>query len=147
MLNILRRGPASATTSLFSTPFCSQCIRAIRLRGGQQRGLAPRIAYPLAARSFGTSPQWRRYAAAAAAHEEDANEGEIEQEVYAEESPSDAQIKQATKQGPATKFKDLADRGLVCRTVVDTLTKDMGLETMTQVQSLTLNESLKGADM
>lgn len=69
------------------------------------------------------------------------------QEVYAEEPPSNDQINQATRHGPVTKFKDLAEQGLVSRTVVDTLTKDMGLETMTQVQSLTLNESLKGTDM
>lgn len=74
-------------------------------------------------------------------------EGDIGQEVYAEEPPSNDQINQATRQGPVTKFKDLAEQGLVSRTVVDTLTKDMGLETMTQVQSLTLNESLKGTDM
>lgn len=147
MLNLLRRGPTSAATLILSNPFRSQCSRSVKLRGGQVSKPAPRITYPLAARSIGTSSQWRRSASASAAYEEDAVEGELEQEVHAEQPPSNARIKQAIKQGPVTKFKDLAERGLVCRTVVDTLTRDMGLETMTQVQSLTLNESLKGTDM
>lgn len=79
--------------------------------------------------------------------EDEAIEGEIEQEVFAQTPPTDAQINRAVKYGPVTKFKDLAERGMVCQTVVDTITKDMGLETMTQVQSLTMNESLKGKDM
>lgn len=36
---------------------------------------------------------------------------------------------------------------MVCPTVVNTLTQEMGLETMTQVQSLTINETLKGGDV
>lgn len=79
--------------------------------------------------------------------EDEAIEGEIEQEVFSQTPPSDAQINQAVQHGPVTKFKDLAGRGMVCQTVVDTITKKMALETMTQVQSLTINESLKGQDM
>jgi ATP-dependent RNA helicase MSS116 len=141
MFNILRRGPASATTSLLATTFCSQCARTVRLRGGPQLKLAPRIYLPLAARLSGTSPQLRKPFAAGAAY------SEVEQDDFAEEPLAEAQTGQAAKQAPVTKFKDLAERGLVCQTVVDTLTRDMGLETMTQVQSLTLNESLKGTDV
>ena len=36
---------------------------------------------------------------------------------------------------------------MVCPTVVKTLVEDMRLETMTQVQSLTINETLKGGDV
>lgn len=36
---------------------------------------------------------------------------------------------------------------MVSRPVVNTLIQDMGLETMTSVQSLTINESLKGIDV
>lgn len=46
-----------------------------------------------------------------------------------------------------TKFHELADQKLVSPVVVDTITKQMGLETMTQVQSLTINETLKGTDV
>lgn len=146
MLNILRRGPASAATSSLSNSLCSQCIRSIC-----PRALCKPIArntFPSLSQSFGTSHQWRRSATTTAVREEEeAIEGGLDQEVYAEQPPSDAQINQAVQHGPITKFKDLVERGLVCQTVVDTITKDMRLETMTQVQSLTLNESLKGTDM
>ena len=146
MLNTLRRGPTSAASALLSNSLCSQCIRTIRPQVVQKSNL--RIIYPLLSHQFATSSQWRRSATATAAREEeDVIEGELEQEVHAEQPPSDIQIDQATSHGPVTKFKDLVERGLVCQTVVDTLTQDMRLETMTQVQSLTLNESLKGADM
>lgn len=46
-----------------------------------------------------------------------------------------------------TKFQQLADLNMVSPVVVKTLTADMGLETMTQVQSLTINETLKGIDV
>ena len=84
---------------------------------------------------------------ASAAAEDVAIEGEIEQEVFSQTPPSDAQVNRAVKHGPVTEFKDLADHGMVCQTVVDTITKTMGLKTMTQVQSLTVSESLKGRDM
>ena len=61
--------------------------------------------------------------------------------------PVDSRIDEAIQHGPVTKFKDLATRNMVCKTVVDTITRDMGLETMTQVQSLTINETLKGIDV
>ena len=144
VLNTLRRGPTPPAASSFSASLCSQCAR-INHRGARQS--FQRIPYLVIPRLFGTSSQWRRSATASAAYEEEAVEGELEQEVHAEEPPSDSQINQATKHGPITKFKDLAERGLVCKTVVDTITHDMGLDTMTQVQSLTLNESLKGTDM
>ena len=49
--------------------------------------------------------------------------------------------------GTITKFRDLADKGYVDPVIIDTITKKMGLETMTQVQSLTINEALKGVDV
>ena len=36
---------------------------------------------------------------------------------------------------------------MVSETVIDTITRQMGLETMTHVQSLTINEILKGQDV
>lgn len=46
-----------------------------------------------------------------------------------------------------TKFKELAEQKLVSETVVSTLTQSMKLETMTPVQSQTINETLKGTDV
>ena len=79
--------------------------------------------------------------------EGEAVEGEIEQETFSQTPPSDEQISRAVEDGPVTKFKDLVERGMVCKTVVDTITKPMGLETMTEVQSMTIGQSLKGQDM
>lgn len=145
MLNIVRRGPASAAASRLSSSLCLRCISAGPPRNLQQ--CISRISPPIAARSFVSTPQWRRSAAAAAAYDDEAIEGELEQEVYAETPPSDAQINRATNYGPVTKFKELSERGMVCPTVVDSITRGMGLETMTQVQSLTINETLKGIDV
>lgn len=72
------------------------------------------------------------------------DEHEVDEQFDAQRPPSDSQ---AAQHGPVTKFKDLATRNMVCRTVVDTITHEMGLETMTQVQSLTINETLKGIDV
>lgn len=146
MLNIARRGPSSVARSLSSLSNCSRCSRPAYTRNLHR--CLPRLISPITARPFGSSSQWRRsYAASAAAVEDEAIEGEIEQEVSSQTRPSDAQINRAVRHGPVTKFKELAERGMVCQTVVDTITKDMGLETMTQVQTLTITESLKGLDM
>ena len=98
--------------------------------------------------------EWRRQRertrqlfASSAVAEGEAVEGEIEQEAFSQTPPSDEQINKAVQHGPVTKFKDLVERGMVCKTVVDTITKTMGLETMTEVQSMTISQSLKGQDM
>lgn len=49
--------------------------------------------------------------------------------------------------GPITTFVDLGRRKLVSNSVVQTLTKDMGLENMTEVQTATINEALNGNDI
>jgi ATP-dependent RNA helicase MSS116 len=46
-----------------------------------------------------------------------------------------------------TKFAELETRGLVDGNVIRALTVNMGLETMTEVQSATIHEALKGVDM
>ena len=74
-------------------------------------------------------------------------EEEIEDGVHSQQPPTDAQIDESTKLSPVTTFKELSERGMVCDTVVNTITQRMGLETMTQVQSLTINETLKGIDV
>lgn len=46
-----------------------------------------------------------------------------------------------------TEFQDLADRGLVNPNIVHAVTNKMGIKTMTEVQTMTINETLKGIDM
>lgn len=67
---------------------------------------------------------------------------ETEEQAEAQPPPSDPQI-----DGPVTMFEDLGARNMVCKTVVDTITQEMGLKTMTKVQSLTIDETLKGIDV
>ena len=145
MLNIVRRGPASTVSSLLYRSISSRCIRTTNALGVQQ--CIPRDGYEISARSFGTSTKWRQVAAAATAHEEEAVQSEAEQGYSLNEPSSNLQTKRPTNYGPVTTFKELAERGMVSGTVIDTLTRQMGLETMTHVQTLTINEILKGHDV
>lgn len=135
-----RRGLASIPKPVYSPSIRALCIETPSLR--------PRLSYPsrnLALsriRTFNVLPLNRQRAAAALAVEE-----EIADEVSAQQPPFDSQIDKATRHGPVTTFKELGDRNMVCQTVVKTLVEDMKLETMTQVQSLTINETLKGGDV
>ncbi|KAL9590842.1 MAG: hypothetical protein Q9203_000389 [Teloschistes exilis] len=135
-----RRGLASIPKSVYSPSIRALCIETPSLR--------PRLSYPSRSlalsriRKFNVLPLNRQRAAAALAVEE-----EIADEVSAQQPPSDSQIDKATRHGPVTTFKELGDRSMVCQTVVKTLVEDMKLETMTQVQSLTINETLKGGDV
>ena len=142
MLNIVRRGPASTVPSLLSKSISLRCIRTTQARDVQQ--YISRGTYAIAPRLFGTSTKWRQFAAAATAHEDEAIQSEVEQTFI---PPSNAQTKRPTNYGPVTHFKELAERGMVSETVIDTITRQMGLETMTHVQSLTINEILKGQDV
>lgn len=55
----------------------------------------------------------------------------------------------STSQEPKriTKFQELEDLGLVSPNVIQVLTRDMKIETMTEVQSLTINQCLDGQDV
>ena len=98
-------------------------------------------------RPFQTFSRCRQQAAAAAYAEEPNIEDGTKQEVAAPRPPADYKINANANQEPITEFRELAERGMVCQPVVDTLTRDMGLVTMTEVQSLTINQTLKGIDV
>ena len=138
----IRRGPASIKAkpytfvSIFFKTFRPSYLRPANGSTG-----------PLLYRSFKTFPACRQQAAAAVFSEEQSIEDEIKQEVDAPRPRADYQINAEVHQEPVTKFRELAERGLVCQTVVDTLTRDMGLVNMTEVQSLTINQTLKGIDV
>lgn len=48
---------------------------------------------------------------------------------------------------PITRFEELGTKGIIHPNIVDTITKRMGMETMTEVQSATINQALKGNDI
>ncbi|KAJ8606152.1 hypothetical protein MRB53_041159 [Persea americana] len=65
----------------------------------------------------------------------------LQQEVVAEEN-------RPSTDGPVvTKFKDLADLNMVHPNIIRSITEGMGLETMTDVQTQTINAALKGKDI
>ena len=51
------------------------------------------------------------------------------------------------RQPHLTKFQELADHGLVSPKVISTVVDGMGIHTMTEVQRMTINECLDGADV
>jgi len=104
-------------------------VNCLRIHSSRLPSTAPHRPLPLCLlRQLHATTLWRNQEAFAVAEEVD------------EELPS-------SSGGPATKFHELADRQMVSRTVVDTLVKDMKLETMTEVQAMTINETLKGVDV
>ena len=86
------------------------------------------LSRPVVVRSLHQSIRWRQQQAQSARIGEDA--------------PVDS-----TASGPVTAFSDLETRGLVDPVIVNNITQGMGLTDMTEVQSKTINEALKGADM
>lgn len=139
MFNAVRRGPASIVKSACS-PYPTRYLRFILPPPLTSK--ASRILPLLSACNFSAFHVTRQRAAEAAIIED-----EIDHQVTAQGPPSDPQIGDATRHGPVTRFIELQERGMVCPTVVKTLVEDMRLETMTQVQSLTINETLKGGDV
>ena len=136
MFNAARRGSASVARTVRSLPVprCmpppfSPCVA--RLERGSGSSIAIRTL-----RS--TAPHHYRGPAQAV-------EAEIQDEVNTQQSNS--RVSGAAQHGPVTKFQELSDRNLVCNTLVQTITSHMGLETMTPVQSKTINETLKGIDV
>ena len=138
-----RRSTFGKALFIFKAPFLQNAISRPLISSRPYRSSQ----HTLGRRGFLTSPQWRRYAAAEAEVEENFDEGQIESQVNSKKSPSASQIDELRSRGLITKFRELAEQKLVSPVVVETLTKNMGLETMTPVQSLTINETLKGTDV
>lgn len=63
--------------------------------------------------------------------------------VTAEETAEETE----TSGGRITRFQELVDQQLVDENIIRPITEDMKITTMTQVQSLTINETLKGVDV
>lgn len=50
-------------------------------------------------------------------------------------------------EGPITRFQQLADKGLVKESLINTITKGLGYDEMTKVQQKTILETLKGENV
>ncbi|KAE8367159.1 P-loop containing nucleoside triphosphate hydrolase protein [Aspergillus caelatus] len=62
---------------------------------------------------------------------------------------AEAQVQnaEAEQEGRLSSFKQLADQGLVDPIIIRTINKNMGIKTMTDVQSMTIQETLQGNDV
>ncbi|KAJ4359668.1 uncharacterized protein N0V89_000224 [Didymosphaeria variabile] len=122
MFSALRRCPASLARSIPTTALPSRVLRAsLPLSTGPVRIATLRIP-AIRTAAFHQSARWQEVAAEAAEE-------------------------QSTQNGPVTQFADLATRGLVHPNLVNMLTRQMKLETMTDVQTRTINEALSGVDV
>lgn len=107
----------------------------------------------LASRPIQQSPSFHQYAnfhayCARKQHADtEALSAQVEQDIQADRPPTDSKIDRKLRMGATTRFGELAHNGLVNQRIIDTLTNKMNLDTMTQVQSLTINEALTGVDV
>lgn len=140
MLGALRRCPVSLPWALSSTALTPRVLRAATF--AQSRAAwRPAVSVPeLAVAALHQTTRWQQNTAAYAV------EAEVERRVDASRPP-DTEIDNVVADGPVTKFHELETRGLVHKNVIRTITQDMGFEAMTEVQSRTINQALKGSDM
>ncbi|TID16381.1 hypothetical protein E2P81_ATG11808 [Venturia nashicola] len=122
MLGALRRCTASIPRSIASVTSSS------RVPSFRPSSLSSQITRVPRTRTFHHSSRWL-------------------QEAAARELAEDEQEAVDQFEGPLTKFKDLATTGVIHENVVSTLTGEMKLETMTEVQSATITAALDGTDI
>lgn len=139
MFCILRRGPTSIGRPFLFPSSSIRCIQSLTNRHYPNAIIRILSSGSEPTRAYSTTQRWAQLAYA---------QRDSAQDDFQNQPPVSDSSTQATDQhSQVTKFKDLETRGMVCRTLVDTVTGKMGLETMTHVQTLTINESLKGIDM
>lgn len=125
MFNACRRGPASISKVLRAS---STSLRTASVRPSTL-SLVSRTTVKAV-----QEPRWIHISSALRAFES------------AKQKPH--QGNQQHDQGPRiTKFEELKDMELVHPNIVDTITRRMGLETMTDVQTATITQALRGNDM
>jgi len=140
MLGALRRCPASLPRTLSSAALTPRVLRSATF-AQSAAAWRPAVSIPeLAVAALHQTTRWQNTAAYAV-------EAEAERQVNASHPPPDTEIDNAVANGPVTKFHELETRGLVHKNVIRTIMQDMGFEAMTEVQSRTINQALKGSDM
>jgi ATP-dependent RNA helicase MSS116 len=123
MFGALRRCPTTLSRSISTAAISSSAFRVSSFRAiSALRIPSSRIANATTA-GFHHSAKWQQIAA------------------------EEAETAEASNDGPVTEFAELAKRGLVHPNLINTITKQMKLTTMTDVQTRTINEALSGVDM
>jgi ATP-dependent RNA helicase MSS116 len=130
MLSALRRCSASIPRSLVVASSTTSSARAAASRTSV---FTAKCFRPVALRTLHQSVKWQQYQNATAERQVD------EEDDHTPTPPSGEEL--------ITKFADLETKGLIDRNVIQAITRNMGLETMTEVQSATINEALKGNDV
>lgn len=141
MYNVCRRGPTSICRILRTTP-------------SLHRPIARSSTFALSAPKVSTSTISPRFLHIISATQQRHGVGFARSTQYEDryerqdERPEDnAEKATIVDDGPQhTKFQELADGGLVHKSVIREITERMGHHTMTPVQTLTVNQALKGVD-
>jgi ATP-dependent RNA helicase MSS116 len=129
MFGALRRCPATLSRGLSTAAISSRALRVSSFKATSALQIPSSRIAGVTSAGFHHSAKWQQIAAA---------ETNAEAEAEAEAPSSD---------GLVTEFSELAKRGLVHPNIINTITKQMRLSTMTDVQTRTINEALSGVDM
>src|SRR5256885_13869045 len=132
MLSVCRRIPTSLGKALRVLPSTSISSSSIRLSSPFLLRDACRAT--VAARQFHKASRSLQQAQEAQALQE-------------EEFDSGSHEEEARHDGPITNFQQLADQGLVNKYIIRNITENLKLRIMTEVQSMTIKETLKGVDV
>jgi ATP-dependent RNA helicase MSS116 len=130
MFNICRRGPASISKAFRAAASLTRIpsTRPSTLSLSSQTTATP----ALEARWLHVSSRLMNEAVARRSAQRFAEDGSIEQP---------AEFKEFTK------FQELMEQDMVHPNVIEEITKGMGHHTMTEVQTMTINQGLQGTDM
>jgi ATP-dependent RNA helicase MSS116 len=123
MFGAFRRCPATLSKSISRVAVSSNVLRTPLTRTSAVLRIPSSRIANASVSGFHSSAKWQQVA----------------QEVEAEQT--------IAEEGPATQFAELATRGLVHPNIINTITKQMKIETMTDVQQRTINEALSGVDV
>ncbi|KAF2196516.1 DEAD-domain-containing protein [Delitschia confertaspora ATCC 74209] len=124
MFATLRRCPASLSRNVSTAAFSYRVLRSALSQSSPAVWRTPARTPTVTIAAFHRSAiRWQEVAASATAEEVEVDNTLV------------------------TKFEDLKTRGLIHPNIVDTITRDMKLTTMTDVQTRTINEALSGSDV
>jgi ATP-dependent RNA helicase MSS116 len=127
MFGALRRCPATLSRSLSTAAISSRALRVSSFKATSALQIPSSRIAGVTSAGFHHSAKW--------------------QQIAAVETSAEAEAETPSSDGLVTEFSELAKRGLVHPNIINTITKQMRLSTMTDVQTRTINEALSGVDM
>lgn len=128
MFGALRRCPATLSRSLSTTAIASRALHTPLSQSSRVLRTPTSRFANVSIAGFHHSAKWQQIA----------TQTETEQNITEDSIAED---------GPVTEFQELATRGLVHPNLIRTITSQMRLSTMTDVQTRTINEALSGVDV